>query len=310
MQKKMNNYFRWVGLCVGILSLIYFSNSVLRNISTFPSIQWSFTACLSFAGATLIYAFVILIGGYAWGLLLRALGETVKQSEIIVIFALAQIAKYIPGNIAHQVGRIAIAYSKGYRSSRVSITIAIEAVILIFTSSILAIICVFYDNDILFDYFFKNTSAFKFLPAIILTVIFTFLGGCGMLLILRPNLIKKKSWIAFPSLIVFIKCLLIYFIGFILMGMASNILAIGLLGANESYLFLLTGIFAIAWVAGFIIPGAPAGLGVREVIMLKALEPVYGMGIATGLVVFLRAATTFADGFSFSIAYIFKQKKW
>jgi hypothetical protein len=33
------------------------------------------------------------------------------------------------------------------------------------------------------------------------------------------------------------------------------------------FLFL-TGLFAVAWISGFIVPGAPAGLGIREAILV------------------------------------------
>jgi uncharacterized membrane protein YbhN (UPF0104 family) len=92
------------------------------------------------------------------------------------------------------------------------------------------------------------------------------------------------------------------------MGIASDLLVRGLFGVKESRIFLLTGTFAVAWVAGFLTPGAPAGLGVREAILLEVLGPIYGPGVAVGLAVFLRAATTLADGLTFTVTLIVKGK--
>ena len=102
-------------------------------------------------------------------------------------------------------------------------------------------------------------------------------------------------------------CLLIYMLAFFLMGLASDLLSRGLFGVTESYICLLTGAFAVAWIAGFITPGSPAGLGVRETILIGILSPVYGLGIAAGIAIALRAVTTLADGLTFVAAVIAKR---
>ena len=92
------------------------------------------------------------------------------------------------------------------------------------------------------------------------------------------------------------------------MGIASDILAQGLFGVRDHHIGLLTGTFAIAWVAGFLTPGAPAGLGVREVILLKVLGNFYGTGVAAGITISLRVITLIADCLIFGIALMVKQK--
>jgi uncharacterized membrane protein YbhN (UPF0104 family) len=48
-------------------------------------------------------------------------------------------------------------------------------------------------------------------------------------------------------------------------------------------------------VVGFVTPGAPGGLGVREGLMLLMLAPVYSTASAGILVIALRIATTLGD---------------
>jgi hypothetical protein len=92
------------------------------------------------------------------------------------------------------------------------------------------------------------------------------------------------------------------------MGIAADILARGLFCVTDHHVSLLTGTFAIAWVAGFLAPGAPAGLGVREVILLKILDHFYGTGVAAGITISLRVITLIADCLIFSMALMVKQK--
>jgi len=48
-------------------------------------------------------------------------------------------------------------------------------------------------------------------------------------------------------------------------------------------------------VVGFVTPGAPGGLGVREGLMLLMLAPVYSTASSAILVIALRIATTLGD---------------
>ena len=83
------------------------------------------------------------------------------------------------------------------------------------------------------------------------------------------------------------------------MGLTLELLAHNLFDTGGSEILLLTGIYAVAWVLGFVMPGAPGGLGVREVVLLAALDPLYGSATAVGLAVALRLVTTLGDGVSF-----------
>jgi len=99
-------------------------------------------------------------------------------------------------------------------------------------------------------------------------------------------------------------CFLLYVLMFITLGFIVDLLAQGLYGVEESRVWFMTGIFAIAWIAGFVTPGAPAGLGVREAVLVMGLTPIYGSGMAVGLSVTLRIVTTLGDGLAFVAALL------
>lgn len=54
-------------------------------------------------------------------------------------------------------------------------------------------------------------------------------------------------------------------------------------------------IFYTAWVAGFLTPGATAGLGIREVILSQGLVPIVGPDGARMTALLLRGAATAGD---------------
>ena len=310
MQKEMKGTYRWIGLCVGILSLVYFFNTALRQISSFPQIYWSLITLINFLGAITLSAIVILIGGYAWFLLLRASGEPAKTIDTLVIFSLSQFARYIPGNVAHHAGRIALSKIRGFEIPRVLFTMTLEIGWQIVAAAILAVFWLMFMNNKLFKYAPELPSVFQLSIAISIATAFP-LFAMWILFRWRPGPLNKvfgHATVNTPPTSILICCLFFYALSFVLMGIASDILARGLFGVTDRHVSLLTGAFAIAWVAGFLAPGAPSGLGVREAILLKLLDPVYGTGVAAGIAISLRAITLIADCLIFSAALIAKQK--
>ena len=308
MQKIVRGSFRWIGLCVGILSLAYFFNSALKQISSLSPVHWTPEGYISLAIATLLNSLVIILGGYAWLLLLRACGESARAVEGMVIFVLSQFAKYIPGNVVHHAGRIAIACSRGFAFYRVTLSMAIETGWIIVTASNLIIICLIFSDDIVLQYSQELSAPIKMALATSVAVVLPVIAG-WILFRWRLGPVMKlfdTSSLKVPSSIVLICCLLIYTLCFFSMGIASDILIRGLFGVTESRVNLLTGAFAIAWTAGLFTPGAPAGLGVREAILLRLLSPVYGTGIAVELAITLRVVSIVADGLTFMLAIIVK----
>lgn len=75
------------------------------------------------------------------------------------------------------------------------------------------------------------------------------------------------------------------------------------LGAADGRTFLLaTGGFAFAWCAGFLVVLAPAGAGVREVVLVASLSPVLSVGKATAVALASRLLTTVGDLLSAGLA--------
>ena len=80
------------------------------------------------------------------------------------------------------------------------------------------------------------------------------------------------------------------------LGLALIIFSIVELPA--SVLPILVGIFCLANVVGFLTLFAPAGIGVREGILLLVLGPLVGAGMASVIAILARLIQTVADIFS------------
>jgi uncharacterized membrane protein YbhN (UPF0104 family) len=68
------------------------------------------------------------------------------------------------------------------------------------------------------------------------------------------------------------------------------------------------GVFAIAWVIGFVTLVSPGGIGVREAVLLAGLTPAYGAGTALGVAILYRLVTSLGDGLGFLIGFIAEKR--
>lgn len=83
--------------------------------------------------------------------------------------------------------------------------------------------------------------------------------------------------------------------GWLLAGAHIWVLAVALGATPGRTLLLATGGYAFAWSVGFIIVFAPAGAGIRELILVAALQPVLDPGKATVVALASRLVTIVAD---------------
>ena len=107
------------------------------------------------------------------------------------------------------------------------------------------------------------------------------------------------------SLYNMIKIYLLYFIFFLIAGLLLVYIVKIFLDLDINITGKLIVIFSIAWVAGFIIPGAPGGIGVREAVIIFFITPIVGEAQSVVVAVALRFVTLLGDVWFF----IFSNKR-
>ncbi len=305
----MKHFYRLISVIFVLSATGYFLVFAFSHFSSIPIIHWNFQAFVCLVAAVSFYIFQFLISAFAWRLLLSASGEITRLADIIIILCVSQFAKYMPGNIGHHVGRVALARTYNLNVTRVIFTMTLEAGWAIVGSSFLAFVVLLTAGKSLFKAMPQLPSVWQIVAVATAASLIPLLGAWAINT-WRPSPLRKllgNDEVIIPSRSVFFACFLLYSLNFLLLGIILNILAQGLFDAPHSNFWLLTGFFAVAWVAGFISPGAPAGLGVREAILTAALSPLYGAGAAVGISCALRVVTTFGDGLAFVAALIAKR---
>lgn len=295
--------FRWAGLIVVLASAAYFLFHATEQWRVFPEALSSARAAIWIGPLLAVYFTSATVSGYAWHRLLRATGEATRLRPVLAILLVTQIAKYVPGNVAQHIGRIGLARAAGYGTARVVATLAIETVLVIAVAGLIAISVLAAGGP---GWLAGTPIGDGVRPPILILT-----GLAGGLLVLAgmpwfkrrvPDLwhrLSRGAPVGRPGGGVLLLCALFYAANFLAIGICLDLLALQVFEAGQSHLARLIGVYAVAWVLGFLMPGAPAGLGVREAVLLAALGPIYGTATAVGLSVALRIVTALGDGLLF-----------
>jgi len=95
----------------------------------------------------------------------------------------------------------------------------------------------------------------------------------------------------------------VHLASYLAMAFAVASLMRGLGGVWPANAFLLPSTVALAWLAGYLVPGSPAGLGVREAVMTAVLGNSVGTGVVVLSVLLWRVCSLTADGVVFGIGW-------
>jgi uncharacterized membrane protein YbhN (UPF0104 family) len=267
-----------------LLSLGYVGSCIAENWALVRRTQIQSPPWL--IACVLCYAISHLSTGLAWPLAVRQLGTAISLRNGFRIGLVAQIGKYLPGNIAHYAGRGALATQVGVSLKSSGISTAIELASALSAVMLVAAIGLMVDPRPL-----------AWLPAVsspalaVMAVTIVALGAVCFWLIRRG---ARPEQLIGPTL-----CLAV---SFLLSGISVYALARAL-GHEELPLAIAVGTFALAWGAGFVVIGAPAGLGVREATLLALLSPMVGASAAIVIAIVHRIVTAITDAAAALIGY-------
>jgi len=299
---------RVIGFSLVAVSAAYFLAAAWRHADSLPPIAWNALEPAIFGAVTLLYLSQFLWGGIAWHLWLISVREPSRPFVAIALFALSQIAKYVPGSVAHHIARVALGRRYGLGTPGMVVTIALEQ-----GCAVLAGIAMATASIVLAGPTMVGADMPSPLKIALIALIALLLPMTGIWLVgeSRPAIMDRwlgPQRITHPGIATLLSCFVIYCANFAISGWSVDLLARHLFGAPESHVLLAIGVFVVAWVAGMVAIVSPGGIGVREAVMLAGLTPVYGPGTALGVAVSYRLVTSLGDGVGFLLGFLAEKR--
>lgn len=249
LAKRIINYIGTVLALVGLIfiALKLYNYGVVAIFSKYSFFDW-----IIVGGLALVYGLANTLLSIAWWRILSGLGTKVDCYWAVRTYAITQVTKYVPGNIFQFVGRQALGMAKGVPAWVLIKSSVWEIGLIAFCGSLFGILIlpIFINND------YINTWVCLFF--FLLTVSSAFI------------LIKKYLNPNFSNaLLCYVYFLIISSILFLALIFLQNKLFEILTASN---IFIVCGAYIIAWLVGLITPGAPAGVGIRELVLLFLLN--------------------------------------
>lgn len=293
---KLRTAINLAGGALAVLCLGFFARTFASHLGSMDLEPAQMAKGIAFGLAPYMAAYAMFAG--AWLCLLRLFGERPKAATAFGVFWTAQFGKYLPGNVGHHVGRPALAGQHGMRTDAVVASMALEMLIVI------ALVVLFSIPQLRA---FQQQIDFMPLWPVIAVLGLILIAAVFFLWFRRVRRSRLEARIGRASLIWAVYAVLLSAAGLVLTG-ASLLATEKLGGIDIATAAKVISLFCVAWLSGFVTPGAPAGLGVRELVIVQGLSPLFGAPTATSMALVFRLLTTLADLIAFGIGLALLRK--
>jgi hypothetical protein len=301
----MKRLLHGAGAVVSLTAIVAVCLYVARMADTMDLERFAHgRAALAIALAALASGAIIPLSAVAWRRLLASCGEHRSWSTLATIMGITQLAKYLPGNVGQHVGRVALSAREGMPVGVVATTIVTESILAVLSAAAVGITgCVAAGAPIL-EHWMPGMGRGWISQGVVLAVAIVgaiWLAPRAVTMVVRRASGGRMSP-RLPDGTALAQAFLLYVCNYLVLGSGIAVMAYFVAGIPWHDAALLTGTFAMAWILGFFVPGAPAGLGVREGAMLALLHAAGLAGDGIAVVLGIRVATTLGDILCFVVA--------
>ncbi|MCL1884144.1 MAG: lysylphosphatidylglycerol synthase domain-containing protein [Defluviitaleaceae bacterium] len=298
----MKKIVSWLGTILMIVSLGFIARRLMEY-----GIDFSLLTSPIIVAGLLAVAFAegIAMFGAAFNfraLLKNASGVLVEKPLAAVVYLTSNLYKYIPGSVLYVAGRHRIAVeTKGLTHAKLAFSTIVEGVFYVVGALIVAIIFAF-------DYSHNYIRQLEILPLVMLVIGIVVVIAAPPIYLLRHRIEKFLSTIEIFKFSVVVKRFG-FALGLMFLWGITFLFTLMLLGQPMSATLApaVIGLYLLAWLAGFLTPGAPSGLGVREAVMLMFLGGLVYTEILLAAMVIHRVITVAGDIFGYLIAIVYEK---
>ena len=254
---------RWAQVAITALVLLFFGLALYDLAPRFASYAWRLEP------GWLVFAFVLLVARgplpvWGWWLIMQRLGYPVPFRKSIRTVYYSALAGFLPGSMWHAVSRVYLAERAGIPKLVTAVSVAVESAL-----NLLAAVAV------------AGLSLVAWPDPPLLAVALAVMALVAV--VWRPDLFfrlvdwalvrfgRKSLGVRLSSGDV-VRITIPFALNWLVFGAIFYALLAALYpGLSLLYMPVVTGIFTVAWVGGFLAIFVPQGLGVRELIIVTLL---------------------------------------
>jgi hypothetical protein len=226
----------------------------------------------------------------------------VPFSSVEKVFCKSNILKYIPGNVFQYVGRNEIAVQFGFSHKAILMTTLLDVVANILGVTIVSLTC--YARGIRIG---LDSIGMKINPLLVIVIAVAFLFFLCLLYWKRKIISEKmQDFCTLANVKRYLFCIVYYmffavYTGIVYLLVLTQILDMSI--ANDK-IYIVIGAYLLSWLLGFIMPGAPGGIGIRETVIIVLLATYLPSDSVLLAIVIYRIVSMIGDFFAFIMSFL------
>jgi glycosyltransferase 2 family protein len=290
---------RWAGSALAVAALAWVLVPMVRTAGTLRDQVDLGRLAATVAGGAVAYSLLTVLAVTAWWWLLGAWGRRPAFAAAYAVWARSQVAKYLPGNVFHYLGRQLLGARAGVGQAPLAGAAVLEMVsILAAAAGLLGLTAAVGGGAAGWGSTAGRALLYSAIALVALAAVGAGLRRLTGLSAVAPRLLGRliRGADGTPWRLGALITAIAFHAGF-LVGSGAVLAALLRAGWGEQPLAFsrLLGAYALAWAAGTVTVGAPAGLGVREAVLTLELSASLGQGTAAALAVLFRLVTVAGD---------------
>ncbi|GHS95113.1 hypothetical protein AGMMS50276_09530 [Synergistales bacterium] len=293
MDKK--NLINIAGITITLLAFAFLLKTFLSfdvNYSALLSSKYAFFILI----ATGFSALSVFFAACCWQkLMFYFSGKKINFKIVFNFYAKATLGKYLPGNVGHYLSRQVFGASLGLKQTHLAIVSILE---ILYNAGAAFILSAILMRNKIFELVAKISTVLD-ISMFVTTVLFICFSSLVFLFfVFRKNryfielisLAKNSGfWLLLLELFLFASvCLLILGL------MLALVIGISVPVGVDNIMVIITSSI-ISWLIGFVTPGSPGGIGVRETVLVFMLSPLFSKEVILISVVLQRIAMVCGD---------------
>lgn len=258
-------------------------------------------------GLSLLYGVLSLVIAVAWWWLTGIQGVRPRLQPCLGVWARTLVGKYLPGNVAHYVGRQVMGRLIGLEHGALIAIHVLELTALTTTAALIVL------PVLVGRHWQAEISLFAPLLLAILAlgvIVFALTGVVIRRLSAGGRHLSQASRLhTLETIRLFIPVVILDAIFLLGSGLLfAVLLVLGWPAAGRAALDLIW-VYPLAWAVGTVTPGAPGGLGVREAVLTASLRGVLSSGEAASFALMVRIVTILGDLVVVGIGWLIRLEK-
>lgn len=293
-----SNAAKVFGLALSGVCLVYFVMAARRILASTPGALADASVLQVLPLASVPYLAAYAAFALAWHQVSRALGVHSTPRLSAGIYLTTQIGKYLPGNVGQHVGRVYLSARHALPVARIGTAMAVEILMVVFVAASFSLPLL----PLVLRRLEEGGGSRPAWYALVVAVA----AGAGLVayaarrhpgfsrfrepVLAALRHMHDRGW---SALFRAFACIVA---GVALTGVCLAYLALTSSGnLSPHQVVMCVAVFSAAWIVGFLAPGAPAGVGVREAMLLAGLTPVFNASTAVQAAVLFRVISVAAD---------------